>query len=207
MSWVLVLILSFLVIGVLRSLGLTNWRIDQLEITRPSRMGRDGLKVGSKAPGFTLPSTAGHDVSLHDYAGRKLLLVFTQASCGPCHDMAREFNRLHAKGGQDVLVVNDGAPDETREWAAAIQAHFPVLVQENFILSKRYEIFATPFAFLIDEQGIIRSKGIVASAQYLRYVLAGEGNHQQTTHHDSNSVSTVERRFSRFPPSEEMTHG
>jgi hypothetical protein len=34
----------------------------------------------------------------------------------------------------------------------------------------------TPFAFLIDEQGIITSKGIAGSKQYLGYVLSGAGN-------------------------------
>ena len=35
-----VLSLAFLVLGALRALGLVNWRLDQLELTRPSRLGR-----------------------------------------------------------------------------------------------------------------------------------------------------------------------
>jgi hypothetical protein len=34
----------------------------------------------------------------------------------------------------------------------------------------------TPFAFLIDEQGVITSKGIAGSKEYLGYVLSGAGN-------------------------------
>ncbi len=142
-----------------------NWRLDQLELTRPSRLGRDGLKVGRKAPDFTLPCAAGGgEVSLHDFAGRRLLLVFTQAGCGPCQDIVPELNRLQAKGDLQVLVVNNGEPAETRDWAAEIESRFPVLVQEKFSLSKKYEVFATPFAFLIDEQGVVTSTGIVGSA-------------------------------------------
>jgi hypothetical protein len=62
----LVLVLGFLVIGTLRALGGLTWRLDQLELTRSSRLGRDGLKVGKKAPGFTLPCITGSDVSLRD---------------------------------------------------------------------------------------------------------------------------------------------
>jgi hypothetical protein len=36
-------------------------------------------------------------------------------------------------------------------------------------------VFATPFAFLIDEQGVIRSKGIVNNRQHLAFVLSGAG--------------------------------
>ena len=79
--WAVVLFLGFLLLGTLRSLGLLRWRLEQLEATTPRLPGRDGLKPGKKAPDFTLPSTDGREVSLHDFAGRKVLLVFTQSGC------------------------------------------------------------------------------------------------------------------------------
>jgi methylamine dehydrogenase accessory protein MauD len=206
LSWALVLVLGFLVVGVLRSLGLVNWRLDQLELTRPSRLGRDGLKVGKKAPDFTLPSAAGGDASLHHFAGRKVLLVFTQSGCGPCHDMAPEFNRVHAKGEYQVLVVNNGGPEETREWAKEVGARFPVLIQEKFSVAKRYEVFATPFAFLIDERGIVASNGIVGSAQYLGYVLSGAGNRAKKHHDEPDGDSAVDRATADTSSSKEVTH-
>jgi peroxiredoxin len=174
-SSVLVLVFGFLVLGTLRALGLVNWRLEQLELTRPSRIGRDGLSPGKKAPDFTLPSVAAGNISLNDFAGRRILLVFTQSGCRPCNDIAPELNLLHQQG-QSVLVVNSGDAESTRDWAVRAKARFPVLTQEKFSLSKQYEAFVTPFAFLIDEQGVIRSKGIAGSRQYLRYVLNGAGN-------------------------------
>ena len=174
-SSVLVLILGFLVLGMLRALGVVHWRLEQLELTRPSRIGRDGLSPGKKAPDFTLPSVAGGEVSLHDFSGHRVVLVFTQSGCQPCHEIAPELNRLHEQG-QYVLVVNNGDPESSRDWAVRAKARFTVLTQEKFSLSKRYEAFVTPFAFLIDEQGIVRSKGIAGSRQFLNYVLSGAGN-------------------------------
>jgi hypothetical protein len=55
---VLVLFLGFLVLGTLRALGVVTWRVEQLEMITPSRIGRDGIKVGKKAPDFTLPSAS-----------------------------------------------------------------------------------------------------------------------------------------------------
>jgi len=204
--WAAVLLLGFLVLGALRALGLVNWRLDQLELTRPSRLGRDGLKVGKKAPDFTLPSTANGEVSLHDFAGRKVLLVFTQSGCGPCHEMAPEFNRLHDKGEHQVVVVNNGESEETREWADEVHARFPILIQEKFSLSKRYEIFATPFAFVIDEQGVIASNGIVGSAQYLGYVLTGAGNRAKKHHDEPQRDSAVERESIESQSPKEVIH-
>jgi methylamine dehydrogenase accessory protein MauD len=171
--WLAVGFLGFLLLGTLRSLGLLSWRLEQLEGTTPKRLGRDGLKPGKKAPNFTLPSTEGNEVSLHDFAGRRVLLVFTQSGCSPCKTVMPELNRLKRDDSQ-VLVVNNGDPEGTRKWAIEVGARFPVLAQDKFSISKKYEVFATPFAFLIDERGIIASKGIINNWQHIRYVLSSK---------------------------------
>jgi peroxiredoxin len=102
-----------------------------------------------------LPERGGSEVSLADFAGRKVLLVFTQSGCSPCKAIVPELNRLEQRGSHHVLVVNNAAPDRTRDWAEEVDARFPVLAQENHAVSKRYQAFATPYAFLIDEKGII----------------------------------------------------
>jgi methylamine dehydrogenase accessory protein MauD len=171
--WLLVLLLGFLLLGALRALGLQGWRLEQLEATTPSRVGRNGLKPGAAAPDFTLPGATGGEVALRDFAGRRVLLVFTQSGCGPCKRVMPELNRLQAAGELQVLVVNNGEPKETRAWAAEARARFPIAVQDRYSLSRRYEVFATPFAFLIDERGVIASKGIVNNRQHINYILDG----------------------------------
>ena len=138
----------------------------------PSRVGRSGLRPGRKAPDFTLPSASGGEVALHDYAGRKVLVVFTQTGCGPCGEIVPELNRL-ARDGVQVLVVNRGNLAETTAWAAKTGARCPVLAQEGLDLARRYEVFATPFAFLVNEQGLVVSKGIVGNPRHIGFVLSG----------------------------------
>jgi methylamine dehydrogenase accessory protein MauD len=174
--WLVVLLLGFLLLGALRAMGLLRWRLDQLEATTPSRIGRSGLKPGKKAPEFTLPAAAGGEVSLHDFAGRRVFLVFTQSGCKPCHRIVPELNKLQRAGDVQVLVVNNGEVEATRQWAEETRACFPVLVQEQFSLAKRYEMFATPFAFLIDERGVIASKGVINNGQHIGFVLSGAGD-------------------------------
>ena len=82
--------------------------------------------------------------------------------------------------GDRVPVVNgvyaDGSLEAARSWAAETGARFLVLAQDAHSQSKRYEVFATPFAFVIDDQGTVASKGLARNADHLRYVLAGVGN-------------------------------
>ena len=212
--WALVLFMGFLLLGALRAVALFRWRLEQLEATTPRRLGRDGLKRGKKAPNFSLPSAAGSEVALHDFAGRKVLLVFTQTGCSPCQAIVPELNRL----GSDVqvLVVNNGDAASTRKWMDDVKPRFPVLMQEAFSISKRYEVFATPFAFLIDEDGIVRSKGVAGSRQYLGYVLSGAGlkkkHDEAESDDDEHQPGEPERdvpdsgRPERSFSSKEMTH-
>jgi methylamine dehydrogenase accessory protein MauD len=189
--WALVLFLGFLLLGALRAVALLRWRVAQLEATTPSRVGRSGLRPGTKAPEFTLPSIAGAteagEVRLHNYAGRKLLLVFMQPGCGPCHAIAPELNRLHDAAEVDVLVIQNGDIESVRRWVAQHRPRFPVAMQERFSLSKRYEIFATPFAFLIDEAGVIAARGIVSTKQYLGFVLTRAGDDGKDDDHEAEA--------------------
>src|SRR5215831_20716175 len=115
--WAVVLFLSFLLLGTLRALGLLRWRLEQLEATTPSRLGRNGLKPGKKAPDFTLPSVAGTEVALSSFAGRRVLLVFVQPGCGPCQLITPELKRLHDKREVQVVVVSNGDREANRKWA------------------------------------------------------------------------------------------
>src|SRR6516165_6473884 len=113
--WFAVGFLGFLLLGALRALCLLSWRLEQLEVTTPKRLGRDGLKLGKKAPDFTLPNADGKGVSLQDFAGRKVLLVFAQSECGPCRTIVPELNRME-RGEAQVVVINNGDPGATRKW-------------------------------------------------------------------------------------------
>ena len=216
--WLTVLFLGFLLLGALRALGLLSWRLEQLEATTPRRLGRDGLKPGRKAPDFTLQSVNGNEdgkeVSLHDFAGRKVLLVFTQSGCSPCKTIVPELNRLAAVGRianpshPQVLVVNNGDLDATRQWSVEVAARFPVLAQTQVSVSKKYEVFATPFAFLIDEKGVIASKGIINNRQHIRYVLASTNEStSQPESEDPRAEKAESVMFlSNTLPSKEVNH-
>jgi peroxiredoxin len=52
-------------------------------------------------------------------------------------------------------MVARGDPEENRCKAQEHGFEFPVVLQERWKLSKEYGIFATPVAFLIDEDGVI----------------------------------------------------
>ena len=48
-----------------------------------NKLGGIMLEVGTKAPDFTLPDQDGNDVSLSDYAGKKVVLWFYPKASTP----------------------------------------------------------------------------------------------------------------------------
>src|SRR5262245_56319979 len=143
--WMVAIATVFLLVGVLRAMALVQWRLEQLEAITPGRLNRSGVAVGRRAPDFALQSTTGQEITLAQCANRRLLLVFVQVGCGPCHEIIPELNRLQRRGDIQVLAINNAAPHKAQEWAARAAAEFPVLVQNQLAVSKRYEVFATPF--------------------------------------------------------------
>ncbi|HSE81829.1 MAG TPA: TlpA disulfide reductase family protein [Gaiellaceae bacterium] len=142
---------------------------------------REGLKTGVSAPAFELPDLAGRPVSLADKRGRRVLLVFSDPECGPCDmllpDLAR-FEREHRENGLAVVMVGRGEPEENRRKAETFGVEFPVVLQPGWRLSKQYGIFATPVAFLIDEEGVIErevARGPTAILELAREALSAEG--------------------------------
>ncbi len=137
-----------------------------------SRTKRDGLKAETLAPVFRLPRVEGSgELSLEDLRGRRVLLVFSDPHCGPCQVLAPELEKFYRsrknesvtpalspsdrERGMAVVMVSRGEAKENRAKAKEHGLTFPVVLQQRWEISRLYAIFATPVAYLIDEQGVI----------------------------------------------------
>jgi peroxiredoxin len=121
-----------------------------------SRLNRTGLKVGTIAPDFSLPLLAGGELSLAELRGRRVLLVFSDPICGPCDELAPLLQELHLmRPDLAVLVISRRDAEATSAKAAARGLTFPIVMQRQWEISKQYGMFATPIAYLIDEEGIV----------------------------------------------------
>lgn len=124
-----------------------------------SRINRNGLPSGTPAPEFRLPSLDGGHVSLSDYRGRSVLLVFSDPDCGPCNQLAPRLDQeyRHARDVQ-VVMVSRGDVDANK---AKVREHgitFPVALQRRWEISQAYAMFATPIAYWIDGDGVIAAE-------------------------------------------------
>jgi len=152
-----------------------------------SRLERSGLKTGAEAPDFRLSTLDTRTASLANYRGGQLLLVFSDPHCGPCNALLPELAQFHRDHGKElaILMITRGDAEENR---AKIEEHdvgFRVALQPGWRISKKYGIFETPVAFLIDADGTLatgaaRGKDEIFSV--VRYALArGKEVHGEQT--------------------------
>jgi peroxiredoxin len=121
-----------------------------------SRINRDGLKAGTRAPEFTLPGVDGKEISLKSFRGRPLLLVFSDPDCRPCSDLMPELEAIHRKTKDlQVLVIGRGDLQANRDKAKQLGLTFPIALQRSWEISRAYGMFATPIGYLIDEDGVL----------------------------------------------------
>jgi peroxiredoxin len=133
-----------------------------------SKLNRSGLKAGAEAPGFRLPRIDGGELSLADLRGQRLLLVFSDPNCGPCDELAPGLQQIHLERADlQVLVISRRDMEATRAKAASLGLSFPIVVQKQWEISLQYGMFATPIAYLIDEQGVLLSDVAVGVAPIL----------------------------------------
>jgi peroxiredoxin len=136
-----------------------------------SHINRNGLPIGVRAPDFCLPRLDGGELSLKEYRGRRVLLVFSDPGCGPCNQLAPELEQWHRHSPDlNILMVSRGAPEVNQAKVAEHRLTFPVVLQRQWEISRDYGMFGTPIGYLIDEEGIIAADVAVGMEPILRLV-------------------------------------
>jgi protein-disulfide isomerase len=118
-----------------------------------------GLPVGSEAPEFQLSALDGATVSLSALRerGQPVLLVFSDAHCGPCAALAPDvagWQREHAET-LTIAVIERGR--ELSGPAADPYGRADVLLQEDDAVARAYGANGTPSAVLVGAQGTVAS--------------------------------------------------
>jgi peroxiredoxin/uncharacterized membrane protein YphA (DoxX/SURF4 family) len=134
-----------------------------------------GRPVGSTAPEFALLDLDGqrHSLASLRAGAPSVLLVFSDANCGPCHSLMPEvaaWQRQHA-GLLRTVVVAAGDPEVNRTKAREHGLGL-VLLQAEREIADLYAAAGTPMALVVGADGLIASP-TVGGAEAIR-ALVGE---------------------------------
>lgn len=123
------------------------------------------LKVGSKAPRFSLPDQSGTAVSLSGFKGRKLLIYFypkadtpgcTKQSCAVRDHLAS----LRGQG-VDVVGISPDKPADQEKFDKKYTLGFPLLADEGHTVAEAYGVWGEKSMYGKKYMGIIRSAFLI----------------------------------------------
>lgn len=126
-----------------------------------------GAQAGKVAPDFKLKSPDGKTVELRQFRGKPVLLNFWATWCEPCKQEMPELEQLYRQYKDQGLVVLGVSidspadakliPDFLKQGNPAVGSYtFPVALDQNQDVTRRYHLLGVPSSFFVDKDGVIR---------------------------------------------------
>jgi peroxiredoxin Q/BCP len=123
------------------------------------------LKVGSKAPDFTLENGEGEKVRLSQFKGRKVVLYFYPRDNTPgCTREAMAFRdgirKIEKKGGV-VLGVSTDSVASHKNFSGKCGLNFPLLADTEKMVVEKYGVWQEKKNYGKTYMGVVRSTFII----------------------------------------------
>jgi methylamine dehydrogenase accessory protein MauD len=130
-----------------------------------------GPMVGTPAPQIELPDLNGAPISLSNFRGEKVVVLFWDPECGFCREILPDLRAWENNPPTEtpkVLIVSTGTEEANREMGLSS----PVLLDKQLVVGSAFDAPGTPSAVLIDEQGQIASELAVGAPAVLALAQA-----------------------------------
>jgi peroxiredoxin len=145
-------------------------------------MSTNTIQVGQQAPDFTLYDSDKQQISLHDYKGKNVLLLFyPQAFTGTCTKelcSTRDNIALYNQANAQVFGISVDSIFTLAKFKEEQHLNFPLLSDFNKTTSTAYDSIYDNFvfdmkgvskrsAFVIDKDGVVRYAEVLEAASDL----------------------------------------
>jgi peroxiredoxin len=114
--------------------------------------------IGDRAPGFSLPSLDGAEISIRHMPRGPLLINFWASWCPYCRDETQSLVRLDGSCGRHLSIVgvavNEATPEVAR-FAQQANIPYPILLDPTGTVANRYGVAYLPTTVLINRTGHI----------------------------------------------------
>ncbi len=156
---VLMTVLLLCVVLVLLPVACTKTAPQENGGVTPQPLTGDAPEIGKPAPDFPLQTLQGETVTLSQYRGKPVLLVFWVIYCEGCIQEIPYLQEFYDKYGNEVVLlavhVGDARP-QIEKLLSTRRITYPILIDadERVCITYRH---GAPTTFAIDKEGIIRA--------------------------------------------------
>ena len=125
------------------------------------------IEPGTQAPAFTLPDQDGKDVSLSDFAGRKLVIAFYPSDFSSvCSDQLAIYQEVLSEineKGAELIGISVDSTDSHRAFRESLGLSMPLLsdFHPKGEVARAYGVYSDEYGksgralFLVDESGAV----------------------------------------------------
>jgi methylamine dehydrogenase accessory protein MauD len=166
--WVIVIVLLVVVFALARQVGILFERVAPMG----ALMTDAGPKIGEASPRFDLMTLDGKPLVIGGVSAKDTLVFFLSTTCPVCKKLLPVLKSMRGAEGKrlDIVLASDG--EHGVHWAfhkAAGLDDFPYVLSPD--LGMTYRINRLPFAVVLDQQGVVRGKGLVNSREQLESLM------------------------------------
>ena len=152
--WVVVLCLGITVFALARQIGILYERIAPMG----ALMLDDGPKVGEQSPSFDLATLDGGRIKIGATSTHGELVFFLSPTCPVCKKL--------------IPILRSMREKQKKFYETTKLQDFPYVLSND--LGMAFKVAKLPYAVLIDEAGIVRSKGLINNREQLESLLTAK---------------------------------
>ena len=134
------------------------------------------LEAGMKAPDFTLQDQDGNNVSLMDFAGKKVILYFySKYNTSGCTKQACGFGELYpdfTERGAVILGVSKDSVASHKKFAEKYQLPFTLLADPEREVIEAYDVWQEKNMYGKKVMGVVRSTYLIDEEGRIEKVFA-----------------------------------
>jgi methylamine dehydrogenase accessory protein MauD len=183
-AWLVSYVLAWLLVA---AQGLTLvallWVVGQIHLKRSpdahALITTEGPEIHSLMPEIEGLDHEGRWIRGRDFRGRNLVLLLLSPGCAPCEQLLREVQATQRglTSCPEFLAVIEAPGNEAESYLRRYRLNFPVIVDEDASIRAGLRVTRTPFAFLIDQEGVVRMKGVVNNRGQLEGLISRRGRY------------------------------
>lgn len=158
--WIAVILLFVSVLALARQIGLLYEKFG----VGGARIMNAGPQIGSPVPEFVHTDIRGRTITLGAERGKKTFILFISTGCATCAHLMPAIKALARaeKTTLEVILVAFGvSTEEAHRFVAEheIDQDVPLVISNEAALS--YMVSIVPYALVIDEERVLRAKGLI----------------------------------------------